>query len=385
MTEKLYYKDTSILSNETTVASLEATDGKYAISLKESIIFPGGGGEAPDRAFINGLPVLSAYEKGGCPIYLIESPIEVGSAALCTVDGDERRRRAQAHSGEHLLSGIAHNLFGAENVGFHKSGSAVVLDLDKKLSTEDIKRLEALAEEAIFKNLDIYSFFPADDEASSLSYRAKHEIEGTLRLVAIDGIDVCACCALHVDKTGEIGIVKILEAIPHRGGTRITALFGREAHEHYTSVYENALSASAMLSANPSTLPSAIALLKSENAELKRLLAESRRTLADEWIKALDFEDSFTAFIAPYELDNDISTYIVSKGSELTKVFVLLIPTENGCRYVIFKEGGILPDQTKTIHSVLSGKGGGRGDIIRGVFERGADETLSYLKEYFNR
>ena len=204
-----------------------------------------------------------------------------------------------------------------------------------------------------------------------------------LRVVIIEGIDACACCALHVSQTGEIGIVKILEAIPHRGGTRITALFGTAAFEHYFALYENALSASAMLSANPSTLPSAVSLLKNENAELKRLLSESKRSLADEWIKSLDFDSSFTAFITPCDVDSDNATYIAQKGSVLTRVFVLLTPTDSGCRYIIFKSGGILPTHTKEIHAALLGRGGGRGDVIRGVFEKSAEEALSYLREYF--
>lgn len=132
----------------------------------------------------------------------------------------------QQHTGEHILSGLVHRHFGYNNVGFHLGAEETTLDFDGPLTLEDIRRMEKLANEAVTANLPVKVSFPSKEELDALTYRSKIELTGSVRIVEIPGIDICACCAPHVEKTGEIGMIKIKDLQSHRGGVRITILCG---------------------------------------------------------------------------------------------------------------------------------------------------------------
>lgn len=70
---------------------------------------------------------------------------------------------------------------------------------------------------------------PTKEELKDLTYRSKIEIEGQVRIVNIPGVDICACCAPHVDRTGEIGNIKLVDMVSYKGGERITMLSGSRA------------------------------------------------------------------------------------------------------------------------------------------------------------
>ena len=52
-------------------------------------------------------------------------------------------------------------------------------------------------------------------------------------------MDRCACCAPHVDSTGEVGVIKILDSARHRGGQRVSVICGMDALEDYRARQES--------------------------------------------------------------------------------------------------------------------------------------------------
>ena len=135
----------------------------------------------------------------------------------------------QNHSGEHILSGLVHGRFGYDNVGFHLSDNTVTLDFNGPLTDEDILWLEQAANRVVWDNREIRGWYPDPEELRNLSYRSKKEIDGPLRLVEIPGVDMCACCAPHVRRTGEIGLIKVIRTLRERSGIRLTILCGSRA------------------------------------------------------------------------------------------------------------------------------------------------------------
>ena len=53
------------------------------------------------------------------------------------------------------------------------------------------------------------------------------------KLIVIEGLDACACCAPHVKRTGEIGAIKIVSAVAYKGGMRMTFLCGGRAMKQF--------------------------------------------------------------------------------------------------------------------------------------------------------
>lgn len=117
----------------------------------------------------------------------------------------------------------------ASNVGFHMGESEVILDFDKELTTDQLAHIEDLANQIITENRPVTAQYPAPEVLAELDYRSKLDLTENVRIVTVEDCDVCACCAPHVKHTGEIGLVKLLDSMRHRGGIRIWMVAGRLA------------------------------------------------------------------------------------------------------------------------------------------------------------
>ena len=84
----------------------------------------------------------------------------------------------QQHTGEHIVSGLIHKIYGYHNVGFHLGTDSVTLDFNGVVPKEKLHEIEQLANEAVAKNLPVQVLYPMDEELSKISYRSKIEIEG---------------------------------------------------------------------------------------------------------------------------------------------------------------------------------------------------------------
>ena len=168
----------------------------------------------------------------------------------------------QQHTGEHIVSGLVHKRFGYQNVGFHLGSDYCTMDFNGPITKEELREIEREANEAVFQNLEIQVLYPSKEELAGMEYRSKIEIEGQVRIVVVPGYDVCACCAPHVNKTGEIGMIKLVNMVNYKGGERITMLCGRRALRDYEKKEEGTKAISAMLCAKEYEVAEAVEHLK---------------------------------------------------------------------------------------------------------------------------
>ena len=231
MTRKLYYEDQYLSEFSATVTELSSFHGKKAVLLDRTAFFPESGGQSSDRGFIGGCEVKDVQIENDEIFHLVDSfgDLNEGDEAEGRIDFRKRFSDMQQHTAEHIFSGIIHKLYGLENVGFHLGEEAVTFDFPRVLTEDELEKVELLANRAIWENRKVKAFFPSEDELNKLSFRSKKEISEALRLVEIEGIDLCACCAPHVSRTGEIGIAKIIGTEKIRGGSRIYFLAGERA------------------------------------------------------------------------------------------------------------------------------------------------------------
>ena len=175
----------------------------------------------------------------------------------------------QQHTGEHIFSGLICAAHGCNNVGFHLSDQTVTMDYDRAVSAEEIAEIEARANEVIWRDLPVICAFPSDEELAGLDYRSKKELSGRIRIVTIPDVDVCACCAPHVRRTGEVGLLKVLALQNYKGGIRVTIACGgralRELSENRRILTEMARE----MSTAPEEVPAHVAKLKEELSAAK--------------------------------------------------------------------------------------------------------------------
>ena len=298
MTEKLYDKDSHLKEFTGTVLSCEKTGEKYAVALNQTAFFPEGGGQQSDRGYIGDAYISDVQIKNGEILHFTDKPLSVGQAYDCKLDFDFRFRNMQNHSGEHIISGIVHRLYGFNNVGFHL-GAEMTMDFDGELTRRQLDEIEDLANKAVYENLPVKAYYPTDEELKQLDYRSKLDLKENVRIVEIEGVDVCACCAPHVKATGEIGVIKILDFEKYKGGVRLIVKCGADALRDYREKYKNVLEISNLLSAKQPTVSAAVVRLndqlsaeKAETAALKkRLIAEKAAGFAPDTDKTAVFEN----------------------------------------------------------------------------------------------
>ena len=169
MTEKLYYDDPFLFEFSATVT--EYADGRAV--LDRTAFFPEGGGQSGDRGSIAGIPVTDTKIENGKIVHFVAAPLPIGAEVACEVDGKERFRKMQHHTGEHIVSGLAWREYGLTNVGFHLGDGDMTLDFDKELTDGQALRLERMANEAVAKDIAVEAEFPSPEELEELEFRSK--------------------------------------------------------------------------------------------------------------------------------------------------------------------------------------------------------------------
>ena len=370
MTEKLYYKDSHLKQFEATVLSCEEGKDCYELILDKTAFFPEGGGQLADTGTIGGVRVSDVQEQGDRIIHYVNQYVEPGTNCVCTLDWEQRFRRMQNHSGEHIVSGLVHRKYGFSNIGFHMGHDAVTIDFDGELSREQLAEIEKEANYAVAANYNIITSFPTSEQLQTLEYRSKLELTENVRIVTIENVDVCACCAPHVSATSEIGLIKILGAERRRRGgegVRVTLLCGLDAYDDYVIKQDNVSAISVMLSAKPNETAEAVHRVMTEQEKQKMRIAELSRELAKFRADAIEETDG-NICIFDDVLDEpalrDIVNEAVKKCGGIAAVFSG--NDEAGYRYIMGSRTVELKAAAGEINKALNGRGGGKSEMIQG-------------------
>lgn len=381
MTEKLYYQDSHLFTFDAEVLDCRAEKEGYSVVLDRTAFFPEGGGQLADTGALGSVRVRDVQERDGEIRHFTDAPLTVGERVTGLVDAEQRLRRMQNHSGEHILSGLVHKTYGYDNVGFHMGAECMIIDFSGELTWEQLMALETRANEVVRANLPLHIWFPAEDELRTLEYRSKLELTENVRIVEIPGVDRCACCAPHVERTGEVGVIKVLDSQRHRGGQRVSVICGLDALEDYRLRQESVTDISRALSAKRGEVSDAVRRILAEQQSMKeRLDALSLalvRYMADAGGETdgnlLVFSDVLGE-IAQRELTN----LLMEKAGGFAAVFCG--SDEAGWRYIIGSRERDLRAGARTINAAIDGRGGGTPRMIQGSARAERAKIESALK-----
>lgn len=381
-TERLFDKDSKMSVFEARVLACEKKeDGHFAVILDKTAFFPKEGGQACDTGNIDGISVLSVDETDGVIIHTLHGAIESGKSVRGEIDFPVRHKKMQSHTAEHIVSGTIHRLFGYENVGFHLGDGYMTADFDGELSEENIALVETLANEAVYACRSVHAYYPDVEELSRLEYRSKIDLDDDVRIVEIEGVDICACCAPHVENTGEIGLIKIVEAIRYKGGMRLTMLAGRDALEDYRARQEQMRHVSMAISAKQSEIADGVYRMLDEIGRMKGRISLLERELM---AYKLDMIEQTEGNILIFEAEGDMLALrnfvngAVKKTEGLCAVFAG--DDERGYKYIIASERIPLRAISKKISESLGGKGGGSDVMIQGSVTASREQIEKLFK-----
>lgn len=382
MSEKLYYRDSHIKDFSATVLDCVEADGGWLVELDRTAFFPEGGGQYSDTGVIEGVDVIDVQEEGDTIWHKVQQPLEVGTIVECSINWPERFEKMQCHTGEHIISGIVHTLYGYDNVGFHLGKDYVTLDFDGPLTREQLDRVEDIACAVIASNMPVETGFPDAAELEMLEYRSKLELTENVRIVTIPGVDVCACCAPHVAFTGEVGMLKILDCVKHKKGVRLNMTAGFRLLKDYRMRYTATAELSAMLAVPQDTVVDGVVRLQKECADLAYRLKGARVEQALRELDNLSLgETNLAMFVDNWEYD--VMIPVADRGKTLCDgIFALFSETGEGqYRYVISSANCDLRPRIKEINQGICGKGGGSANLIQGKATATRQMLEQWIKE----
>ena len=118
-TERLYYTNIYDTDFEARVISCGKDEKGSFVILDRTLFYPEGGGQPSDRGRLGEAMVTDVQEKDGALLHYVDTPLEEESTVSGSIDWARRFDLMQQHSGEHIVSGLVHEQYGYDNVGFH--------------------------------------------------------------------------------------------------------------------------------------------------------------------------------------------------------------------------------------------------------------------------
>ncbi len=396
LTRKLYEEDAYLSRCEAKVLEIrKSDDGKGSLTeviLDRTVFFPEGGGQSPDRGWLmtsgNGAAEGGVYEVTDVQITdgVISHTIAInpvgggvlasggnapalkpGDTVMLQIDWERRFSFMQNHTGEHILSGLMHNKYGFDNIGFHLSDNSVTLDINGQLDEEQILQLEWDANEVVYRNIPVEILYPSDEELTQYTYRSKIEIEGQVRLVRIPDVDLCACCATHVHRTGEIGLVKIVRVLKFNGGMRLFISCGRRAFELVQRHQQRVEEVSHLTNRSQDEIGDGVRHLLDEIGRLKQKNRELEYKAAFLRLETIP-SDLKDVFLFVGEMDTIVQRNLVNRLAEEHEGVcgVFSGSDETGYRYIIASRTQDSRETQKKLREKLGAKGGGKPEMIQG-------------------
>ena len=235
ITEKVYIENPLEKTLEATVLEVRHLKGTAVALLDRTIFYPEGGGPAGDRGWIADARVSDTQSnREGEILHFLEEGGSLVPGAVVTIhlDWSHRHHYMVQHTGQHLISGLLYSLYGIGTLSVHLGAHDISIETDAAaVSPETIRGLTDAVREAIIADARVNDRIVPRDEVAALGLRRPVKVEGSPRIVAIEGYDEIACGGIHVGSTSELQEVLFLGSESIRGHVRLSFAFAQEARK----------------------------------------------------------------------------------------------------------------------------------------------------------
>ena len=380
-TRRLYYED--VYKKEFTATVVECREQKkgYVVILDESAFYPEGGGQPSDVGTLGDAKVTEVHEKDGELLHYTDKALEVGAKVEGKIDWARRFDLMQQHSGEHMVSGLIHEAYGYDNVGFHMGSDTITIDLNGPLDEAQLAEIERKTNQKIWEDTQIKIIYPTAEELEKIDYRSKKELTGQVRIVEFPGVDICACCGTHVTHTGEIGMVKLLSVEKFREGVRIEMICGKRVLDYLNMVNDQNHQISVKLSAKMDKTAQAVERLQEENFRLKGQVGQ----LVDDMCRkeAERYAGSGSVLIFMDGMDADSVRKLADAVTQTCQGCCAVFSgnADGSYKYAMGEKDGDLRQFTKEMNAKLNGRGGGKPFFVQGSVQASEKEIRNFFEQ----
>ncbi len=365
-------------------------EGRPWVVFDDTVLYPEGGGQPPDRGLFGAVLVVDVRSVGGEVRHFLASE-SAAEAGLLRLDWVRRFDHMQQHTGQHLLTAVAADRFGWETTAFHLGPDACDVELAvPAVATVDAERLEAAVAAEIRAARIVTARRVRPEETSSLGVRSRGLPEGhtgDVRLVEIAGVDLNTCGGTHVRSTAEIEAVKLLGTEKLRGGTRLFFVAGGRVRRRLAAHEERSARLRVLLGAPDEGLAPAVEAKLGQLADAQKSLRSAEEELAEARAQALA---ALRDGVVETHFDGRDLAFLGRVGkafsSSPSESVAFLTASKEGTETFLLAAGGASGADVRALGAAvaeaLGGRGGGSGRLFQGKasLARRA-EALALLRE----
>ena len=389
----------------------ENEDNLFEAIFEETPFYAESGGQVSDKGIIkdkNGFvgEIVNVVKKSDIFIHyfkLIEGEIpKVNNEVKLIVDEQHRLEVMKNHTATHLLHKALREVLGTtvEQAGSLVNAEGLRFDFSyyNQITTDELKRIETIVNDAILKNLPVFINYENINEAKERGAMAlfSDKYGDIVRVVDISDYSIELCGGTHVRSTGEIGLFKILSEQGKASGVRrIEAITGHKSLE-YVNNLENLISnISSSFKTSPANVEIAVSKAREEIKEKDALIKELQSKIAKLEISELVNEaytiNDVKVLIKKFNNKsiNELKELIDIAKTNLKSAVILFASSSDNAIFV----SGVTKDLTdkfnagnivKLASSITNGKGGGRADFAQagGKDISKIDEAIAEVKKY---
>jgi alanyl-tRNA synthetase len=390
LTRKLYFEDAYLNEFDGRVLERLVHEGQPAVVLDRTCFYPESGGQPSDRGMLGGADVLHVFEDAERIVHVLNRKLS-GTEEVCgVVDWARRFDHMQQHSGQHILSQCFVEVLKGETQSFHLGEQVSTLEIGiRAVSDTDLEKVESRANEVVFEDREIRTYFVEADEVETVPLRRPPKKEGRIRVVEVSGFDFSACGGTHCRRTGEIGLIKIIRWDKIRNNLRFEFLCGRRARQDYRDKNRSVLEISQKFSVHEKDAAAAVEKTIREAKQSRKKLKQLQESL-------VGFEARETVAKGAGWLVKRVWTDKTAEEGKLLALNIIrlaeravLFAVRGGERdHFIFACSEKMPLNMRELVPLVmeraKGKGGGGSSLVEIVVEKGADldAVLTAAEDY---
>ncbi|NPU89828.1 threonyl-tRNA synthetase [Fervidobacterium sp. SC_NGM5_O18] len=362
------------------IVKIEEKNGRFYAYAFSSPFYPDGkGGQLGDRGKIGNIDVLAVSERDGFVVHELSGIIEPG---IYDVQIDQLRRKdiAQQHTAQHILSAAFIEVAEIETVSFHMGEEYSTIDLDIPFVEPEVtEETEDLANRIVQSCTQVEEIVTDFEGVKAFELRKplSDKVKGKVRLIKIANLDISACGGFHVDNTGEIGVVKIIDLEKVKGNlTRVYFVAGVRAVRYFRK-YNNVLkNLSRQLTSSIDELNQRVEKIINELREKSSLLSKVSQDYAELLKQAIENND-FVYFEGYTEVGNFLSKIVDNQ-------FLVFY---DGSKYIIGSKKYDVRKFVKALIEKFGGKGGGKEEFANYIPNRklSATDFETVFSEVYNK
>uniref|UniRef100_A0A8C3US32 Alanyl-transfer RNA synthetases family profile domain-containing protein n=1 Tax=Catharus ustulatus TaxID=91951 RepID=A0A8C3US32_CATUS len=354
----------------------------FQVVLEDTILFPEGGGQPDDRGLIGDVPVLRVTRRGSEAVHFVPAALEPGAEVLLSLDWERRFDHMQQHSGQHLISAVAEQMFGFKTTSWELGRQRSVIELDTPLVTaEQVEALEKSVNEKIRDRVPVTVRELAADDPEVETVRSRglpDDHVGPVRVVDIKGIDSNLCCGTHVSNLSDLQVIKLLGVEKgKKNKTNLVFLAGNRVLKSIEQSHSTEKALTSLLKNGPGEHVEAVKRLQSSVKLLQKIL--NSRGGSCFCLKCF--------FIHPYrkEGDSEFMNIIANEiGTEETLLFLTVGDEKEAGLFLLAGPVEAVENLGPRVAELLGGKGAGKRGRFQGkaakMSRRG--EVQALLQEF---